>query len=103
MTDKHTHGPWDCGSFEESLGYDCMTGGLRVGPVVLDGADYGQKRCASIEPDALNQMYADARLIAAAPDLLKALELAASIIGHPDDMQSQYIMCIIAKAKGEST
>ena len=41
---------------------------------------------------------ANARLIAAAPELLDALKLAASIIGHPDDEMSKYIASIIAKA-----
>ena len=64
---------WSVGEYGEHLGYDCMTGGIRVGPVILDGADYGQKRCTPIEPEALERMKADARLIAAAPAMLIAL------------------------------
>lgn len=45
---------------------------------------------------------ADTRLIAAAPDLLEALEVAASIIGHPDDAMSKHIQSAISKAKGET-
>jgi len=34
-------------------------------------------------------------------ELLAALKLARSIIGHPDDTHSQHIAAIIAKAEGE--
>ena len=34
-------------------------------------------------------------------DLLGALQLAQSIIGHPDDPHSQHIARVIAKATGE--
>lgn len=69
----HTPGPWELGEFDKHLGYDCMTGGVRAGPAVLDGSDYGQKWCAEIDPEAKARMLADAALIAAAPALLKAL------------------------------
>lgn len=71
----HMPGPWVRREYSEHLGYDCMTGGIRVGPVVLDGSDYGQKRCTPIEPRSLARMEADAKLIAAAPDMLAVLEL----------------------------
>ena len=48
-----------------------------------------------------NEWKANARLIAAAPELLEALKLARSIIGHPDDAHSQMIDAAIAKATGE--
>ena len=35
------------------------------------------------------------------PELLEALKLAQSIIGHPDDAHSQHIAAVIAKAEGE--
>lgn len=43
-----------------------------------------------------------ARLEARNADLLEALEVAASIIGHPDDAMSKHIQAVIAEAKGES-
>ncbi len=64
---------WKLGEFDEYLGYDCMTRGIGCGPAGLDGADYGQKPCALIEDEAKSKRIADARLIAAAPDLLFAL------------------------------
>ena len=48
-----------------------------------------------------NEWKANARLIAAAPELLEALKLARSIIGHPDDAHTQMIDAAIAKATGE--
>ena len=44
---------------------------------------------------------ANARLIAAAPELLEALRLAQSIIGHPDDAHSKLIDAAIAKTEGQ--
>ncbi len=73
MTDNFTPGPWLVGEYDEHLGYDCMTGGVRAGPVCLDGNNYGQKNCTPLEPEALARMMADAHLIAAAPQLLEAL------------------------------
>ena len=49
----------------------------------------------------LKTIEANARLIAAAPDLLKALKLAKKIIGHPDDDASKYIASVISKATGK--
>lgn len=65
---------WRLGSFEESGGYDCMTAAVKIGPATLDGHTYGQKPCESMTPDAMAKMLADARFIAAAPDMAKALE-----------------------------
>lgn len=56
--------PWLLGEYEEHLGYDCMTGGVRVGPLVLDGSDYGQRHCEPISAEGLARILADAKLIA---------------------------------------
>lgn len=71
MTDR---AQWKVGEYNENLGYDCMTGGVRVGPVVLDGADYGQRRCQPIEPADLARMMADAHMIAGAHRLRAILQ-----------------------------
>lgn len=95
----HTPGPWKFGEFDEHLGYDCMTGGVRAGPALLDGSDYGQKRCAELDPEAKARMLADAALIAAAPDLLVALNCllhATMYRDHP--AESDMAVAAIAKA-----
>ncbi len=71
---KHTPAPWVIGEYSDTLGYDCMTGAIRVGPLMLDGADYGQRSCEKISADGLARMMADAHLIAAAHDMLSALQ-----------------------------
>ena len=103
---RHTPGPWELGEYENALGYDCMTGGVKVGPVYLDGAQYGQKTCAEIEADQLARMMADARLIAAAPDLLEALEGILPYLEEDPDDDGDYnerirtVRTAIAKTKG---
>jgi hypothetical protein len=67
---RHTPGPWALGEWNETAGYDCMTGGIRCGPVVLDGADFGQRQCQPIHPGDKARLMADACLIAAASDML---------------------------------
>ena len=47
-----------------------------------------------------SECQANARLIAAAPELLEALKLARSIIGHPEDAHSKLISAAISKAEG---
>ena len=103
---RHTPGPWELGEYENALGYDCMTGGVKAGPVYLDGAQYGQKTCAEIEADQLARMMADARLIAAAPDLLEALEGILPYLEEDPDDDGDYnerirtVRTAIAKTKG---
>jgi hypothetical protein len=76
---KHTPGPWRAGYYDDSSGYDCMTGGISIGPnaagpIHLDGQHYGQKRCNAIERGSMERMLADAQLIAAAPEMLATLK-----------------------------
>jgi len=84
---KHTPGPW----------FVASEGSYKVASVTSTTGVY-----ADTLPEAA-QIAADARLIAAAPELLEALKLAQSIIGHPDDAHSQHIAAVIAKATGEKT
>ena len=94
-----TSGPWFVGEYEEHGGYDCMTGAVTVGPVVLDGHTYGQGRCTEISDASKARMMADARLISAAPDLLEALErLMDSRID--ESVAVEQARAAIAKAKG---
>lgn len=112
---QHTPGPWRAGYYDDSSGYDCMTGGISIGPnaagpIHLDGQHYGQKRCKVIEKESIERMLADARLIAAAPELLEVLELCEGNISsllasaHPK-VYGEWLSVVkaaIAKAKGET-
>ena len=80
---NHSPLPWTLGEFGEYSGYDCMTGGVRAGPAMLDGCHYGQGSCATIAPEALATMMGDAALIVRAVnchqelvDMLTAAEVA---------------------------
>lgn len=64
LMDAATKGPWEVGEYSDTLGYDCMTGGIQVGRIYLDGSDYGQSRCEEISVSALDNMQSDAELIA---------------------------------------
>jgi hypothetical protein len=98
----YTKGPWVVSEYSDTGGYDCMTGGIQAGPVTLDGADYGQEWCAAENETCPPQMMADARLIAAAPELLEALEgLLHHEIGHVGPYAGQRVIAAraaIAKA-----
>lgn len=106
---QHTPGPWRRGYFDESSGYDCMTGGVSigpdgVGPIHLDAANYGQERCEHIKQVTLEKMLADANLIAAAPDLLAHLQFAVKLFGGIPALnataQVDAMRAAIAKATG---
>lgn len=100
MKHMHTPGPWKLGKYDECGGYDCMTAGIKCGPALLDGKDYGQVTCSPMKPDAASQMQADARLIAAAPDLLAALEYWFDSKATPGEI-ARRARAAIAKARGE--
>lgn len=89
---NHTDGPWNiCWRT-----FDGKPVGFHI-----TGFPYGSTRsvCDASDTDA-PEMVANAHLIAAAPNLLAALKLAADIIGHPDDEHSKMIADIIATAEG---
>jgi len=102
---KHTPGPWKLEPYDSCLaGDDFQWGGIWAGPVMLDGINYGQPAYATIKPETLERMEADARLIAAAPDLLALAERIARLPEH-----GHYLALIdearaaIAKATGEKS
>jgi len=91
MTTQHTPSPW-----ATSKG---AYGALHVGPAKLDhpgreAAQYAAER----GQDLLAQRAANARLIAAAPDMLAALMLAEQ--NATDRTALAAIRAVIAKAKG---
>ena len=63
---NHTKGPITVGEYDENAGYDSVTGGIKVGPLTLDAADYGQETAWSDNPWDRERMEADAALIAEA-------------------------------------
>ena len=85
---NHTPGPWTWAREEEVSAWS-------LGPGVLL-TDY-----ADGTPDGDELDRANARLIAAAPELLECLKAAMQIIGHPDDSFSKLAASVIAKAEGK--
>lgn len=66
MTTKHTPGPWVVGPTDDTVVTHLGADGTRYEIAQIDG-DYNQ-------PETWPEMEANARLIAAAPDLLEALK-----------------------------
>jgi len=83
---NHTPGPWKFALFDADPNQAFVQ--WKSGYAAVHGAREGRE--------------ANARLIATAPEMLEALKLASSIIGHPDDSVSQSIVELIAKAEGKS-
>jgi hypothetical protein len=105
---KFTPGPWIVEGFDEHLGYDCMTAGVRIGPVVLDGEDYGQVRCKEMSAEAKERMMADAHMISAVTEMYAALnELVSTIIIDDEEGLATFLdpiqraQAALAKARGE--
>lgn len=112
MTSKHTGGDWgvatiDCGAADDEV--VTLVNGCMVNIAAVFGAgEYSEAR-----PDGKDEPHyevskeeaeANARLIAAAPDLLEALELtlnAVCLAGWYDDYSAVKAREAIAKAKGE--
>ena len=96
MTTKHTPGPW-----EKADGTDGITRGIRGwhGPERVNVINWnGISRATSVTGQA------NARLIAAAPDLLEALQwvvLRTEEGGYPDGKCLKEARTAIAKATGE--
>ena len=110
MTDKHASEPWTI-EFDEHGGYDSLTVGIRVGPALLDGCQYGQEWTgagADLTAEQKARMEADARLIAAAPCLLATLETLVTAldahINYEDTLDVDAILAAraaLSRAKGE--
>ena len=106
MKQVHTPGPWAASEYSDTGGYDCMTGSIFIrsstvtGLADLDGAAYGQDACGAITAGILAEMQANARLIAAAPDLLRICEEMYAVAEFADYKLDEF-EAVIAKAKGE--
>lgn len=94
MTTKHTKGPW---SYEHGGAWAFHDNGIaKVGPFSILGSESAE----------YENSIADARLIAAAPDLLEAVEGIVSLLEAIGDVETgsdqvRTAREAIAKAKGE--
>lgn len=109
---KHTPGPWIVGSYDfldQQVYIDAPSGDPDLGYKSWEGVAiaYG---CEESPSKGLEKAKANAMLIAAAPDLLEALEFVADIdIAGADDRVIRFILvtaqhkvaAAIAKAKGD--
>ena len=104
MATKHTLGPWrDSGEYDSHAGYWDTT-------IVGDGEDVDESFVAIVRSgNGREQVRANARLIAAAPELLQSLLFYVTIYGNTGamvDRQSaneayNLAQAAIAKATGE--
>jgi hypothetical protein len=95
---KHTRGPWHVRDFDGSIGSIDAAGDMPVAQAM-------QTRPIRIEPNQ-DERRANARLIAAAPDLLEACKVASALLkGLPRslgyDFDARQLDAAIAKATGE--
>ncbi len=118
MNTKHTAGPWKA-SFKEMGGYDCITDAYEVTTengehvALIDLRHYEQVTSGNmLEMPSTNEARTNARLIAAAPELLEVLrEISAQLSAHPEAKQgnSRVHFCMhkaraaLAKAEGKAT
>ena len=99
---KHTPGPWRAVCRKSPIEHDLR--GLHkwsIGQPVSAGSDWFEQTVCWIIPRVFGEMAghaANARLIAAAPDMLEVLE---NIADGPNRTPPE-IVAVIAKAKGES-
>ena len=94
---KHTPGPWTIGDSNNS-GVDVELGNSNTSAGI-----YRFDRYNGQEAYSRDECMANAHLIAAAPDMLAALEDAREALNKPPFINSQTLKCIdaaIAKAKG---
>ena len=96
MNAQHTPGPWEVEQIESGV-LGIVAGGHTV--ATLDFTRYGNDDPATWRLAAEN-MIANARLIAACPDLLAALEWAAVHRNTLTDADIESMRAAIAKAKG---
>ena len=96
---KHTPGPWDW------YGSNLLCGGKRQSEIILNSADDGKPyghHAALIEHHWDGDVAkANARLIAAAPDLLEALQDMVSDHASLSAATLAFTRAAIAKATGE--
>jgi hypothetical protein len=73
---------WQVEPFDPRGGFDGFTAGIKVGPIIVDGSNYGQEWGAAVSDSLKEQMTLDAHLIAGAPDMVLAL---AAVLAELDE------------------
>ena len=97
MKAKHAPGPWE----PESEATVAKRMGTYIVDVYSDAAKVGDKLPAQAIGSTLAVAMANARLIAAAPELLEACELLLHVCeGEQEDEAFDGVRAVIAKAKG---
>ncbi len=100
MTAQHTQGPWD--TEDSDYGDEIWLGGEGCGMIVVNGWVNGG--CKG-DPSEWAKLWADACLIAAAPDLLACaikLRALADWLPHPHCVEAiEMADAAIAKATGQ--
>jgi hypothetical protein len=94
MSEQHTPGPWKYQQYDDEV----------IAPNVVkledDGA-CGDPDCCGSPTYHIHLTPANARLIAAAPELLEALKLVTTMPGfEPDEEYGAKVLAAIAKAEG---
>ena len=92
MTAKHTPGPWSYHNTPTPFIY-VNAGGLPICQIYTSTA-HGQ---------SMGEQFANARLIAAAPELLEALQFVMTASGEQLSTALEQAQAAIAKATGEQT
>jgi hypothetical protein len=91
---KHTPGPWEVSGFPKSEGFSILTG---------KGRCVAERYPAAVSEKEGEEMEANARLIAAAPELLKACKAAFVIIrdmdGEVENTVKDFVQQAIAHAE----
>ena len=82
MKTKHTPGPWNVKDSDTVVG--------PAGNVVAECCGYSDK-ATTPEQQAQGGRESNARLIAAAPELLEACRLIVLAYGHMDDLTNPYV------------
>lgn len=98
---KHTPGPW---RIDRAIAYDDGDNGMSAVSISGDGWGEFAKCLVKFDDEDPPEGQANARLIAAAPDLLSALERLEMVSGlalMSDDPARMAARAAIAKAKGE--
>jgi hypothetical protein len=101
MTTKHTPGPWRT---TRKLGYSGHAAAEYY--IYAENTNDGRSLAvAHIKKSTVQPMEANARLIAAAPDLLAALQALLAVSSACSDEETEaviYARAAIAKARGEA-